>query len=198
MKFSASPNDNIPASLVKIRMEAMANAILIADDSAPDIALLGRLFEQIRLSNPTFVVTDGEQTINYLAGSKEFSDRNRFPFPILLLLDLRMPKKDGFEVLRWIRANSINCAVVVLTSLQEVKVVREAYALGALSFLIKPVGEEEFRNMMIGVPGMSIASDGGRLELRYEPVPKPKQFTADIMVFPPAEVARESPKSKLS
>lgn len=102
--------------------------------------MLRRSFQKAGIGNPIQVVRDGEEAINYLAGIGTYSDRVEFPLPELILLDLKMPKLDGFEVLQWIRAqrNFSGIRVVVLSSSDSIQDVNLAYSLGANSFLVKP------------------------------------------------------------
>src|ERR1044071_2998771 len=92
--------------------------ILLAEDREDDVVIIRRAFLQGRILNPLFVVKDGEEVISYLSGEGKYSNRAEYPLPELLLLDLKMPKLDGFEVLRWIRQDPGLKAlrVVVLTS----------------------------------------------------------------------------------
>ena len=96
------------------------------------------------------VVGDGEEAIAYLSGEGQFADRERFPKPFLLLLDLKMPAADGFEVLRWVRAEpeTKRLLVVVLTSSNLQADVDRAYDMGANSYLVKPVSFDEMVNMI--------------------------------------------------
>jgi CheY-like chemotaxis protein len=114
--------------------------ILVAEDDDNDVFLIKRAFHQAQFDNPLQVVVNGEDAIAYLRGSPPFEDRDKHPAPALLLLDLKMPRKNGFEVLGWIRErpefNSL--PVVVLTSSQESADINRAYALGANSYLVKP------------------------------------------------------------
>jgi CheY-like chemotaxis protein len=114
--------------------------ILIADDNPDDLLLLQRAFERVGVINPIQQVRSGGDAIAYLNGDREFSDRNLYPFPGILLLDLRMPHGDGFEVLEWIRNKSLGkgLLIVILSKLGEMKNINRAYALGANSFLVKP------------------------------------------------------------
>src|SRR6266498_5497568 len=93
-------------------------AVLVADDDANDIFFLRRAFQKAGLSCPIIDVPDGEKAINYLTGSDGFGDRNQFPIPSLLFLDLKMPKVSGFEVLEWLQKhhNLNSMKVVVLSS----------------------------------------------------------------------------------
>src|SRR3954469_4693640 len=106
--------------------------VLLADDSHDDRVLLQRVLgkcERLRLLNP---VLDGEQTIAYLNGDGEFADRKTYPFPDLLLLDLRMPRVDGFHVLRWLRDNGFpNLLVVVFSGSDHYADISKAVGLGA-------------------------------------------------------------------
>src|ERR1043166_8899561 len=79
------------------------HTILIADDNEDDLCIMKAAFLQAGVPNQVHTVSDGEQAIAYVQGAGLYSDRARFPFPIVLFLDLNMPKKDGLEVLAWIR-----------------------------------------------------------------------------------------------
>jgi CheY-like chemotaxis protein len=99
------------------------------------------------LPNPLQIVRNGDEAIAYLAGEREFSNRAEFPLPRVILLDLKLPGTDGFEVLKWIRAQPglKSLIVVVLTSSDHIRDVNEAYALGANSFMVKPM---DFENIV--------------------------------------------------
>jgi CheY-like chemotaxis protein len=114
--------------------------ILIAEDDENDVFLIKRAMHQAQFENPLQVVRNGEEAIAYLKGEPPFDAREKFPIPSLVLLDLKMPRKNGFEVLEWIRqhAEFNSLAVVVLTSSQESTDINRAYALGANSYLVKP------------------------------------------------------------
>lgn len=114
--------------------------VLVADDDQNDINLLRRAFQKAGIEVPITTVRDGEEAIHYLHGDKEFADRTAFPIPTLLLLDLKMPRADGFEVLEWLRrqAGLKRMPVIVMTSSDEPQDVDRAYDLGANSFVKKP------------------------------------------------------------
>jgi CheY-like chemotaxis protein len=124
--------------------------ILLAEDREDDIILVQRAFEKSGIRNPLFVVRDGQEAIDYLSGIFPFSDRDRFPIPALLLLDLKMPRMDGFDVLRWLKTqpNLAPLRVVVLTSSEDIRDVSKAYQLGANSFLVKPLDFHNTRAMV--------------------------------------------------
>jgi CheY-like chemotaxis protein len=118
--------------------------ILLAEDDPDDVLLTQLALEKARLANPLQVVRDGEEAIAYLNGDGCYDDRERFPLPILLLLDLNMPKVNGFEVLRWVRHESslLQLPVAVMTSSSEDPHITRAYQLGADSYLLKPPNAE--------------------------------------------------------
>ena len=123
--------------------------ILLAEDRDDDILLVRRSLTKSFITNPLQVVRDGEEAIEYLSGEGKYANRAEFPLPALLLLDLKMPRKDGFEVIKWIRAQpGLNTLpIVVLTSSENMRDVNTAYKLGANSFLVKPMEFEDFKAM---------------------------------------------------
>ena len=122
--------------------------ILIADDSENDVLMLRRAFSQAGVVVPMQAVNDGEEAIAYLKGEGRFANREEFPLPDLFLLDLKMPRKNGFDVLEWIRTQPslVQMRVVVLTTSEEIRDVNRAYMLGAASFLTKPLDFTEFKD----------------------------------------------------
>jgi CheY-like chemotaxis protein len=118
--------------------------ILLVEDREDDVVLILKAFRQANLSTPIHVVRHGEEAIHYLAGKGKYAVRSEYPLPTLVLLDLKMPLVDGFEVLRWIRTQPSlsSLLVVVLTSSEQMRDVNRAYQLGANSFLIKPMDFE--------------------------------------------------------
>lgn len=129
--------------------------ILLAEDRDDDVLLIRRAFERANFLNPLYVVRDGEEAIAYLKGEGKFSNREEYPLPTLLLLDLKMPRKNGFEVLEWVRQQpGLNALrVVVLTSSDQIYDVNRAYELGANSFLVKPLDFEQFVAMTKAIKG---------------------------------------------
>lgn len=114
--------------------------ILIAEDREDDIVLIRRALEKAGVKNPTHVVRNGEETIAYLKGEASASSEDGCRLPALLLLDLNMPRVDGFDVLRWIRLQPEFKAlrVIVFTSSDDIHEANLAYELGANSFMVKP------------------------------------------------------------
>src|SRR5687768_15709889 len=132
-----------------------ADLILIAEDNEDHVFFLRRALQKGKVLNPVFVVSDGEETIAYLKGEGKFADRYEYPLPALLLLDLRMPKIDGFEVLEWIRQQPClkRLRVVVLTTSDDPKDINRAYDLGANSFMIKPLEKHQFFELTETIKG---------------------------------------------
>lgn len=112
---------------------------MLAEDCEDDVTLIKRAFRKAGIRSPLMAVHDGEEAICYLSGLGRFANRTEFPFPNLFLLDLKMPIRDGFEVLRWMQTQPElkKLPVIVLTQSDRIKDANEVYKLGAYSFLIK-------------------------------------------------------------
>jgi CheY-like chemotaxis protein len=123
--------------------------ILLAEDSEDDVLLIKHAFAKANILNPLFVVRDGEEAILYLKGEGKFGNREEFPLPDLFLLDLQMPRINGFEVLKWVKQQPGLSAlrILVLTSSEALRDVNGAYHLGANSFLVKPHDFQDFVGM---------------------------------------------------
>jgi CheY-like chemotaxis protein len=127
----------------------MNPTLLLVEDNEHDVFLMRRALGQADIRNPVQVVSDGEQAIDYLAGNGDFNDRKTYPFPSLVLLDLKLPFKTGHDVLAWIRdeAKLDELVVVILTSSDEPADVNRAYKLGANSYLVKPASLAQLRDL---------------------------------------------------
>jgi CheY-like chemotaxis protein len=124
--------------------------ILLVEDDPNDVLLIQRAFQKAGLHNSLKVVRNGDQAIEYLSGENSYVDRERFPLPFLVLLDLKMPGTDGFEVLTWARNSPFlkRLLIVVLTSSNLQADVDKAYELGANSYLVKPVEFDDMVNLI--------------------------------------------------
>ena len=124
--------------------------ILLVEDDSNDVFLIQRAFRKANLLNPLQVVEDGEAAVFYLAGEAPYNDRDRYPLPVLILLDLKLPRKSGLEVLEWLRQQPDlkRLPVVVLSSSKENREINRAYDLGANSYLVKPVAFEALLEMV--------------------------------------------------
>jgi len=132
-------------------MDKRRNSILLAEDCEDD----GNIFKEIvKLSpyaNPITVVRTGEEAIAYLIGEGAYADRSKFPLPTVFITNLRLPKMNGFAVLRWVRGQPRfrDLFVVVMSGRLKPKKMRQAYRLGANSFLIKPLDRRELENLAV-------------------------------------------------
>jgi CheY-like chemotaxis protein len=131
------------------------DVILLVEDNLDHVVLILRAFRKGGLLNPVCVVNDGVQAIEYLDGQGKYASRLEYPLPSLVLLDLKMPNKNGFEVLEWIRQQPAFrwLRVVVLTTSESLSDVNRAYDLGANSFLVKPIDLEQFVNLTRVIKG---------------------------------------------
>ena len=120
-------------------------AILLVEDDANDVILIRRAFAKAEIKNPVYTVEDGDAAVAYLAGEGAYADRDEHPLPGVVLLDLKLPRRSGLEVLEWVRQSPTlrRLPIVVLTSSRESADVNRAYDLGANSYLVKPHSTED-------------------------------------------------------
>jgi two-component system response regulator len=127
-------------------MTKNGGTILLVKDNPDDAALSLRAFEKKNMLNDIVVARDGEEALDYLFGEGNHADRNTAAQPALVLLDLKLPKVDGLEVLRRLRDDRRTrlLRIAILTSSKEEKDVVTGYQLGANSYIRKPVDFQEF------------------------------------------------------
>ena len=120
--------------------------ILLVEDNPDDVALTLRAFKKSKIANQIVVVGDGVEALDYLHGKGDFAGRDTGQMPAVVLLDLKLPKLGGLEVLKEIRANKRTelLPVVILTSSKEDSDLLNGYKLGANSYVRKPVDFEQF------------------------------------------------------
>ena len=114
--------------------------ILLAEDDRNDIYLMRRAFEKAGIPNPLFVVCNGQEAVDYLAGTGDYAAREKFPLPGLMLLDLKMPWMDGFDVLAWLRRQRQfdTLPVVVMTSSHLQSDIDRSRQMGVYDYRVKP------------------------------------------------------------
>lgn len=122
----------------------MNRTILLVEDDSNDTLLLQRAFRRAGITHSLKMVSDGDQAVAYLRGDEAYADRAVNPLPSLILLDLKLPRRSGLEVLQWLRqeapAEVKAIPVIVLTSSRLSEDVDQAYSLGANSYMAKPSG----------------------------------------------------------
>jgi CheY-like chemotaxis protein len=129
--------------------------ILLVEDNRMDVELTLDAFREVRLVNPVHVAPNGQEALDYLFGRGKYADREAYPLPRLILLDLKLPGIDGFEVLRRIKATPVlkRLPVIILTSSKEEGDRVLSYDNGANSYLVKPVSFEGFLEVVRQIKG---------------------------------------------
>jgi CheY-like chemotaxis protein len=125
-------------------------SVLLVEDDLNDIFLVKRAFKMAHLSNPLQVVTDGQEAIHYLKGEGKYSDRTVSPFPKLIVMDIKMPRLTGFEVLEWVKGHGgmlRRIPVVIVSSSDNPADINRAYELGANAYMVKPVNFKEVEHL---------------------------------------------------
>jgi CheY-like chemotaxis protein len=126
-------------------MDKQSFTVLLVEDDLNDIFLVKRAFKMARIKNPLQIVTDGQEAISYLRGDGKYADREAHPLPKLIVMDIRMPRRSGFEVLEWVKDSSKplhRIPVIIVSSSDNPADINRAYELGANAYMVKPV---EFR-----------------------------------------------------
>ena len=124
--------------------------ILLAEDDEDYALILQSAIKSLGWTNPIQIVHDGTEAINYLSGDGQYADREAYPFPSVMFIDVKMPGADGFDVLRWMRDHP-ECPVVptiMLSSSDYEKDVRRAYELGVSAYATKPSDTNDLKAML--------------------------------------------------
>lgn len=127
-----------------------SRTILIVEDEPDAILLLKRAMQKANVCNPLQVVESGAAALAYLKGEPPYSDRDTYPIPNILLLDLKLPYISGLEVLTWLKSDIHlrRIPVIVLTSSKEMRDISAAYECGANSYLVKPMSLQLLTSLM--------------------------------------------------
>ena len=123
----------------------MDRCVLVAEDDENDSFFLQRAFTKAEVKNPLYFVHDGQQAIEYLSGEGKYSDRQHYPLPCLMMLDLKMPHRTGMEVLLWMQNQKQlqSIPVIVFSSSLDPVEMETAYQRGASAFVSKPYNSHE-------------------------------------------------------
>jgi CheY-like chemotaxis protein len=129
--------------------------ILYAEDEENDVFLMRHAWKSVGVLNPLKVVTDGEQAVQYLSGEGMYADRDEYPLPCLILLDLKLPRLHGLDVLKWIRQQPALhlLPVIVFSSSNNPQDVCRAYELRANAYLVKPSHTEGLVELVASLRG---------------------------------------------
>jgi CheY-like chemotaxis protein len=138
----------------EVKRFIMTPPILMIEDSEEEAALFSQLLKSVGVINHVTVMKDGREALRYLVGELPFSDRAKYPMPHALILDISLPGKDGFEILKWIRSQPEckDLPVFVVSGSDDLGTIRRAYELGANSFLAKPYKQVDVANLVHGFP----------------------------------------------
>ncbi len=131
----------------------MSSAVLIAEDDENDAILLQRSISRVHTGYEVSIVRNGEEAMDYLQGTGAYSDRDRYPFPSFIWLDLRMPRMGGFEVLLWLKDHP-GCSVIpciVWSASREPGDIERAYQLGANTVFNKPTNAKEWDSLVADI-----------------------------------------------
>ena len=124
---------------------AQPETILLVEDDPGHARLIERNLHRAHITNEFVTLSDGQQAVDYLSGIGKFADRVQHPIPCLVLLDLKLPRKSGLEVLQWLRQTSKLpwMPVIVFSSSTQQEDIEKAYRSGASSFVVKPANVEK-------------------------------------------------------
>jgi len=127
--------------------------VLLVEDDLNDIFLVKRAFKIAKMENPLQVVTDGQEAIQYLRGDGKYSDRTAHPLPKLIVMDIKMPRKTGFEVLEWVKRDGPlrRIPVIIVSSSDNPTDINRAYELGANAYMVKPVDFKEVEHLFSSI-----------------------------------------------
>ncbi len=131
-------------------MEDSNYTILLVDDDENDVLLIRMAFEKSGIRNPIHWARDGMEAVAYLNGEGAYSNRESYPFPKVLILDLKMPRMSGLELLKWIRDHPEFKVIptIIMTSSRLEEDVKNAYSLGANTYMIKPASLDQLAKMV--------------------------------------------------
>jgi len=123
-------------------MQRKLFSVLLVEDDENDVVLVTHTFKKAQINNPLQVVTDGAEAVEYLKGDGKYEDRERWPLPELIVMDIKMPRLTGFEVLEWVKGNGgplRRIPIVIVSGSDNPDDINRAYELGANAYMVKPM-----------------------------------------------------------
>jgi CheY-like chemotaxis protein len=123
-------------------METKPFSVLLVEDDDNDVILVKHTLKKARIQNPLQVVSDGEEAVEYLKGDGKYEDRDCWPLPELIVMDIKMPRLSGFDVLEWLKGNGgplRRIPIVIVSSSDNPDDINRAYELGANAYMVKPM-----------------------------------------------------------
>jgi CheY-like chemotaxis protein len=133
-------------------MKSGQRTVLLVEDETPDAILIERSFKQARVPAKLVRLKNGDEAVDYLQGAQPYDDRSTYPLPDAMLVDIKLPRRSGLEVIAWIRghATSISCTpVIVLTSSRQRCDIDHAYKAGANAYMAKPATARELTDLLV-------------------------------------------------
>jgi CheY-like chemotaxis protein len=123
-------------------MQRKLFSVLLVEDDENDVVLVMHTFKKAQILNPLQVVTDGAEAVEYLKGDGKYEDREQWPLPELIVMDIKMPRLSGFEVLEWVKGNGgplRRIPIVIVSGSDNPDDINRAYELGANAYMVKPM-----------------------------------------------------------
>jgi CheY-like chemotaxis protein len=123
-------------------MQRKLFSVLLVEDDENDVVLVTHTFKKAQIQNPLQVVTDGAEAVEYLKGDGKYENRERWPLPELIVMDIKMPRLSGFEVLEWVKGNGgplRRIPIVIVSGSDNPDDINRAYELGANAYMVKPM-----------------------------------------------------------
>jgi len=161
----------------------VTRTILLVEDEEGDVFFMQQAMKKAGVLNPLQVASDGQMAIDYFKGTGKYANRKEYPLPCLVLLDLKLPRVMGLDVLKWLRQQSeVTPIVVILTSSKEEADIATAYRLGANGYLVKPSDASELIDMAKSIKDFWLTQN----------IPPPEAQCARDIRHPATPSARES------
>ncbi len=150
----------------------MGRTILLVEDEEDDVFFLQQAMKKAGVLNPLQVASDGQMAIDYFKGTGKFANREEFPLPCLVLLDLKLPRVMGLDVLKWLREQpGVAPIVVILTSSKEEADIATAYRLGANGYLVKPSAADQLTDVVKSIKDFWLTQNMSPPDVQSPPDP---------------------------